>query len=175
MPSHLTLPPSQAGLLLNQRGQLCSCVCLDRFNPGPGADLRLWGPGAITREDERRAGSCVRSTTKALSLSPGPDRSVSCLAFLKTRAANLESASASLMANGPRGENGAHTGRRLVSKKRPLQARVPRGRTSQAFRTRQALPGRLSLAFQLGEGSFLPVESPCLLPPQRSLVIPAGT
>uniref|UniRef100_A0A4W2BP91 Uncharacterized protein n=1 Tax=Bos indicus x Bos taurus TaxID=30522 RepID=A0A4W2BP91_BOBOX len=53
----------------------------------------------------------------------GPDRSVSCLAFLKTRAANLESASASLMANGPRGENGAHTGRRLVSKKRPLQSR----------------------------------------------------
>ncbi|KAI4581418.1 hypothetical protein MJG53_009861 [Ovis ammon polii x Ovis aries] len=32
----------------------------------------------------------------------GPDGSVSCLAFLKTRAANLESASASLMANGPR-------------------------------------------------------------------------
>uniref|UniRef100_A0A8B9WXU4 Uncharacterized protein n=1 Tax=Bos mutus grunniens TaxID=30521 RepID=A0A8B9WXU4_BOSMU len=42
----------------------------------------------------------------------GPDRSVSCLAFLKTWAANLESASASLMANGPRGENGAHTGHR---------------------------------------------------------------
>ncbi|KAM9675026.1 LOW QUALITY PROTEIN: cilia- and flagella-associated protein 337-like [Dama dama] len=34
----------------------------------------------------------------------GPDRSVSCLTFLKTRAANLESASASLMANGPRGD-----------------------------------------------------------------------
>ncbi|XFF83283.1 hypothetical protein AB1E18_009502 [Capra hircus] len=34
--------------------------------------------------------------------SEGPEGSVSCLAFLKTRAANLESASASLMANGPR-------------------------------------------------------------------------
>ena len=79
-------------------------------------------------EDERRAGSCVGSTTKTLSLSPGPDRSVSCLAFLKTPAANLESASASLMTNGPRGEDGAHTGRWLVSKKRPLQARVPTGR-----------------------------------------------
>lgn len=69
------------------------------------------------------------STTKTLSLSLGPDGSVYGLAFLKTQAANLESASASLMANGPRGENGAHTGRRLVSKKWPLQARVPRGRT----------------------------------------------
>ncbi|XP_052505986.1 WD repeat-containing protein 49-like [Budorcas taxicolor] len=36
--------------------------------------------------------------------SEGPDRSVSCLAFLKTQAANLESASTSLMANRPRGK-----------------------------------------------------------------------
>ncbi|ELW48350.1 60S ribosomal protein L6, partial [Tupaia chinensis] len=33
----------------------------------------------------------------------GPDRSVSCLAFLKTRAAQLESPAASLLANGPEG------------------------------------------------------------------------
>ncbi|XP_047612397.1 WD repeat-containing protein 49-like [Phacochoerus africanus] len=33
----------------------------------------------------------------------GPDRSVSCLTFLKTRAANLESAAASLITNGPQG------------------------------------------------------------------------
>uniref|UniRef100_A0A8C2NKX2 Uncharacterized protein n=1 Tax=Capra hircus TaxID=9925 RepID=A0A8C2NKX2_CAPHI len=57
--------------------------------------------------------------------SEGPEGSVSCLAFLKTRAANLESASASLMANGPRGENGAHTGRRLFGGARPIANFAP--------------------------------------------------
>nr|CAI9712397.1 unnamed protein product [Rangifer tarandus platyrhynchus] len=52
----------------------------------------------------------------------GPDRSVSCLAFLKTRAANLESASVSLMANG---RQGSVTFWRLFSEARPIANFAP--------------------------------------------------
>ncbi|XP_055399096.1 WD repeat-containing protein 49-like [Bubalus kerabau] len=52
----------------------------------------------------------------------GPERSVSCLAFLKTRAANLESASASLMANRPRG---SVTFWRLFGEARPIANFAP--------------------------------------------------
>uniref|UniRef100_A0A8D1W886 WD repeat-containing protein 49-like n=1 Tax=Sus scrofa TaxID=9823 RepID=A0A8D1W886_PIG len=43
------------------------------------------------------------STSDGAEDGEGPDRSVSCLTFLKTRAANLESAAASLITNGPQG------------------------------------------------------------------------
>lgn len=131
------IPPARLGCFSTSKATCALVYASGPPNPGPGAALRLWGPGAITREDEKRAGSRMGSTTKTLSLSLGPDGSVSRLALPQDSAANLESASASLMANRDRGENGAHTGRRLAPRSghcRPgFQEEGP-----QAFGTHQA-------------------------------------
>lgn len=53
--------------------------------------------------DGSRQGDCKNKPT-GLPFLPGPDRSVSQLAFLKTRLTKLDSAAASLISNGPGGE-----------------------------------------------------------------------
>lgn len=98
-PSHLTLP----GLVLNQRGCLLACTAVCSA-PASG---RRWGvEGAELQERGKERAVSLMGVQPSSPWSPGPDRSVSCLAFLKTRAAKFESAAASLIANGPRGENG---------------------------------------------------------------------
>ncbi|XP_059985526.1 LOW QUALITY PROTEIN: uncharacterized protein LOC132508994 [Lagenorhynchus albirostris] len=55
------------------------------FQPRAGGSSATPGPGAATGEDERRAGSCMRSAAETLSSSPGPHRSVFCLTFPNTQ------------------------------------------------------------------------------------------
>lgn len=53
--------------------------------------------------DGSRQRDCKNKPT-GLPFIPGPDRSISQLAFLKTRLTKLDSAAASLISNGPGGE-----------------------------------------------------------------------